>query len=187
MRYHTSPYSFKCFTLFKYCGFPSGSLYDYFLTYFPLYDEPEIINALDIIWNFTSISYLETTYDQDWHPEYEQRRYRCEVVREPYYRTSTTLRHHPRTMTHIHNILNLNVAEFFRDYVKYELTDLSDLNDCYSRASHNSEYLLAYCLYAFYHPENSNINETYTYTAFYNPEHYNIDRFLNNMYSHNLQ
>lgn len=187
MRYHTSRYSFKCFTLFKYCGFPSSTMYQYLLTYFPLYEEPEIINALDIIWNFTSISYLETTFAQNWHPEYEQCEYHYNIIREPDYRTSTTLRHHPRAMTHIHNLLNLNVADFFRGYVKYELSDLSDLNDCYNRALDNEQYMLAYSLYAFYHPENSNITDLMTHNAFYNPDHINIDDFLSRMYRHNLQ
>jgi hypothetical protein len=187
MRYHTSRHSFKCFTLFKYCGFPSNSMFEYFLTYFPSYSRSQILNALDIIWNFTSVSYLQLTYGQDWHPDYEKRRYYCDIIREPDYRASTLSEHHPSAMTHIHNILNLNVAEFFRGYIKYKLGDVSDLNEAYNQFIDNEEYLVAYCLYAFYHPENSNITSTFTYNAFYNPDHTNIDNFLNKMYRHNLQ
>jgi hypothetical protein len=191
MRYYTSPHSFKCFTLVKYCGFPNHPLYEYLVNvYFPEFTEPQLMNALNIIWNFTSLSYLETTYGQDWHPDYENCRYYADVIREPDYRTTIVSEHHPRCMECVHRFLNTNLAEFFRGYVKFYFNgDLENLNAKYQRALDNNHIMVAYCIYAFYHPENSfvSISETFDYFVYYNPDHVNLILFINKMYLENLQ
>ena len=189
MRYYTSPYSFKCFTLVKYCGFPTGDLYMYLInTYFREYSTAELLNALDIVWNFTSVSYLDITYGQNWHPDYESMRYNCDILREPDYRTSTRRQHNPSALSDIHTFLNTNVAEFFRGYLKYISRDTVDLASLYNSSIDNGNYLIAFCIYGFYHPENSSVSDdSFDYRIYYNPDHTNIIDFFNKMYRHNLQ